>query len=242
MKLVDHSDPILNPSMVFSSFEIREPITSLTDFLVALTAMYAVYRFFSYKGEKSEHYNTYRTYFIFLAIGMTSAAFLGHAFQAYISPRWKSLGWMLSSTGQLFLVIATINQMGYKWSLKLRRNIKTLVFLKYITFISLVLIPATSSFKLVQVNSTLDLVFTVLPLQFIFYRDHKMTGTLVVISALIYAMIPGMVYTNELSVDRWFNYHDISHVMMAIFVFFMFFGTFKMATDPKHIELTKIKN
>ena len=240
--LAEQFDPILNPTMYINSFELREPVTSLTDFLVAITAMYALYRYMTYQGERSQHYSTYLKYFLFIAIGMTSAAFLGHALQAYISPRWKTIGWLMSASGQLFLILASVNQLGYKWTYKRRHLFKTAVIVKYFVFVLLILIPATSRFEIVQINSSIDLVGIVLPLQFLFYRDTKIKGSFYVMMGILYAIIPGLIYSNQLSIDRWFNYHDISHVLMSIFIFIMFVGTFKIVTDPKHISLNNSQN
>ncbi|MFY0644810.1 MAG: hypothetical protein JXR19_10125 [Bacteroidia bacterium] len=235
--MANSAQSILNPTVFISSFEWREPVTTLTDFLVALAAMYALYKFISYKGIKSKQYKIYQTYFLCFAIGMTSAAFMGHGFQAYVSPRWKAVGWVLSATGQLFFIIASINQLKMKWSLRFRRNFKTLAILKYFTFLVLIAIPATSSFKLVQLNSSLDLIGLILPLQWLFFRKTKLKGSLFIIGAIVYAMIPGIIYSQQWSVSRWFNYHDISHVMMSIFILMMFYGSFNLVRDERFKEL-----
>lgn len=242
MLIAENTDPILNPTLHLGFIEWREPVTTLTDFMVALVAMYGFYRFFTYEGEKSTAFKTYQNYFVFLAIGMTSAAFIGHGLQAYLSPAWKAIGWVLSTTGQLFLVLASINQLAYKWSYKLRHYFKTAMLLKYFVFLAMVFIPATRDFRLVQINSSIDLVGIVLPLQFIFYKDTKIQGSLIVIIGLLYAIIPGFIFSNQISLDKWFNYHDISHVLMCIYMFFMFFGTFNMSTHPEHLELEKTNN
>ena len=79
---------VLNPTIFIGELEIREPITSLTDFLTACVSGVSFFLFLFYKkGGKSKSFVFFKFYFLCYFIGMTSAAFLGHAFQAYL-PKW----------------------------------------------------------------------------------------------------------------------------------------------------------
>ena len=71
-------DEILNPTIYLGNFEWREPITTLTDFMVAIVASFGYYKFKSYKGIKSSSFTYFKFYFLCFAVGMTSAAWLGH--------------------------------------------------------------------------------------------------------------------------------------------------------------------
>jgi hypothetical protein len=228
---------ILNPSLFINSFEWREPVTTTTDFMVALAAMYALFRFISFKGEKSKQYKLYQMYFLCFAIGMSCAAFLGHGFQAYISPRWKAIGWTFGATGQLFFIIASINQMRVRWSGKLRSRLKTAVILKYFLFLLLIAVPRTSDFKVVQLSSSLDLIVIIMPLQWLFYKSTGLRGSLFIVLAIIYAIVPGIIYSQQWSISKWFNYHDISHLLMSIFMISMFYGTFALIRHKKFNDL-----
>lgn len=224
-------DPILNPSLLLGSFELREPVTTLTDFLVAITSGIILVYYLRYKGEKNKNFNLYKFYFLCYAIGMTSAAWLGHGFQAYISPKWKMIGWIMSSIAILFFLFASLNQIENKLGIKGVKLFKTILVIKLLLFVGLILNPSTSSFKIVQIHSTIDLVGLVLPLQFLNFRWNKSKGSLKIVGAIIYAVIPGIIYSNQISFSKWFNYHDISHVMMAIFIFLMFRGAFELSTN-----------
>lgn len=234
-------ESILNPSLFINSIEWREPVTTLTDFLVAIAAMYALFRFVSYKGEKGSFYYRYQIYFLCFAIGMTCAAWLGHGLQAYISPRWKTIGWFMSATGQLFLITASIDQLKISWGKRFRNTAKGLAILKYVVFALIIFNPDTSSFRWVQYNSSIDLIALILPLQLFFYSKTKMKGSLILVLAIVYAVIPGLIFSSELSIGRWFNFHDISHTMMALFMLFMFYGSYTLVTHPKYKEILENK-
>ena len=223
--------PILNPSLWLGSFELREPVTSLTDFLTATVSACVVIYFLRYKCERNKNFNLYLIYFLCFALSMTSAAWLGHGFQAYLSPRWKMIGWLLSSIGFLSLLFASVNQIEDKLGDKGVKIFKSLLVLKLIVFFGLVINPSTSNFELVQLHSAIDVVCLALPLHLLNYKWNKSKGSLRVVWAFIYALIPGVIYSNQLSIGKWFNYHDISHVLMAFFIFLMSYGAFELSTN-----------
>lgn len=225
------NDPLLNPSVWFGSFELREPITSLTDFLIALTSFSIIIIFSRYKGKKTENFDLYKLYFWCSVIGMTCAAWLGHGLQAYISPSWKMIGWIMSALGLLFLIFASINQLESKLGEKGMKIFKTIIVIKFVLLVSLIINPSTSSFKLIQINSTIDIIALTLPLQFLNYRWNKSRGSLKIVIALIYGIIPGMIYNFQIGYNKWLNHHDISHILIAFFMFLMFRGAFDLSTN-----------
>lgn len=222
-------DPILNPSIFFGSFELREPITSLTDFMVGITCWIAVWYFHKNKANGSETWMYYRNYFLFFAIGMTSAAWLGHGFQAYISPKWKMIGWLCSLTGQMFLAQGSLLEIKNMISDKFAIAIKVLIYAQYAVLVGLILYPVTSDFKLAQAGAAIALSGFVLPIQLFHFIKTKNKGSLLIVSAIIYGLAPGFVFNNQISVNRWFNYHDISHVLVCVLMILMIFGTRKLA-------------
>lgn len=227
--LPNPNDPILNPSLWLGSFELREPITTITDFMVSMASAIALLYFLKHKGERTENFKLYRTYFFFYMIGMTSAAWLGHGLQAYISSDFKMIGWICSAIGSIFLIYASLNQLKNKIGAKGIQILKVLAVLKAVVFIAIILNPSTRNFKIVQIYATIDLVGIVLPLQFLNYYFNKEKGSLIITSAIIYGAIPGIVFSNQISISKWFNYHDISHVLMAIFIIIMFSGSYKLS-------------
>ena len=85
---------VLNPTIFIGELEIREPITSLTDFLTACVSGVSFFFFlFHNKNSKNKSFVFFKFYFLCYFIGMTSAAFLGHAFQAYLPKEVKIIGW-----------------------------------------------------------------------------------------------------------------------------------------------------
>ena len=230
-------DPILNPTVFVGSFEWREPVTTLTDFLVAIVCWTGYYFFSSEKGNASPSYPWFKKYFLIFAIGMTSAAWGGHGLQAYVTPNVKIIGWACGATGLMFLQLGSLRLIEKQLPQKAKKLLPKWFNLQWILAISLMFYFLSSgietAFKVTQINSVIALWGFVLPMQVFSYYKLKNKTSKIVIIALLYSVIPGVVYSTQLSVSNWFNYHDISHVLMAIFMTMMFLGLYHL-TKPNN--------
>jgi hypothetical protein len=222
-------DDILNPTIYLGSFEWREPITTLTDFLVAIVAIFGYYKFKSYKGIKSSNFNFFKFYFLCFAVGMTSAAWLGHGLQAYVGPEFKRIGWICGATALLLFGLGSFDLIKTQFNKTAYKVLKILFVGQYLSLVFLMLNPSTSDFILAQLSSTLSLIFFIFPIHLYNFLKTKHIGSSYIVLTIIYSIIPGFIYNNQISVNKWFNFHDISHVLMAIFMFLMIIGTSKLS-------------
>ncbi len=223
------TDPILNPTIFLASFEWREPVTTLTDLLVAIVCVIGFIKFASFKGEKSGSFIFFKYYFLSFGIGMICAAWLGHGLQAYIGAEFKNIGWACSITGSLFLSLGSLQHLAVCIKRGHVQILKVLFSLHYILFMVLVLVPAFSAFIYAQLGSSIALIGFVLPMHLYSYIKTKARGSLIIICAILYALLPGFVFNSQISLHRWFNYNDISHVLISFFMVIMIFGTSKLS-------------
>ncbi|MEM6802182.1 MAG: hypothetical protein AAF696_12310 [Bacteroidota bacterium] len=223
-------EEILNPTVFYQGWEIREPVTSATDLLTGVVSLFA----FIYLGMMksiSPIVGQMRAYFILMAISMGFAGIAGHAMQAYISWEWKMIGWSFGAMAVCMLEQASItalqDKLGDKYSLWLR----IFAVLHLIIFFIAIAIPATRSFSAVKINSTIGLVGLVLPLHAYNLLSQKVKSSFWIVLAMIWALIPAYVYNMEVSISRWFNFHDISHVLMSIYTVYLFLGAKSFARN-----------
>tara|TARA_B100001287_G_scaffold269999_1_gene268159 strand:+ start:10693 stop:11406 length:714 start_codon:yes stop_codon:yes gene_type:complete len=226
----DVSSEILNPTIFIGQFEIREPITTLTDFLTAcVSGLSFVSFYFLNKKYKSKAAMFFELYFLFYFLGMTSAAFLGHALQAYVSSEVKIIGWVFSTIGQLFLALGSLQIVKkvilYKWF----KAWHLILICQALIFIFFMIYPVYSNFKIAQLSASVILIGFVLPLHIFNYVKTKSYGSMLIVLIIFYALIPAFIYNKQVSISKWFNYHDISHVLMSIFMLLMFFATRKLS-------------
>jgi len=229
-------DEILNPTIFLGNFEWREPVTTLTDFLVASVAFIGFMKYKSYSKEKPESFNYFKYYFLCFAIGMTSAAWFGHGLQAYFGPEFKRIGWVCGATGLLLFGLGSLIEIKNHLSHSIATILKSLFIAQYVLFIFLMIIPMYSDFIYAQLSSTVSLIAFILPFTIYNYWKTKSKGSFIIMLTIGYSIIPGLVYNNQISVGRWFNYHDISHVLMAIFMVLMIIGTSRLTMLKKDIH------
>lgn len=226
-------DEILNPTIFIGNFEWREPVTTLTDFLVGMVALAGFVKFQRYKQEKAKSFNYFKFYFLCFAIGMTSAAWFGHGLQAYVGPEFKRIGWTCGATGLLLFGLGSFVEIKDYVNRSLFLTLKTCFIGQYLFFIFLMLNPIYSDFMYAQLSSTISLIVFILPLNVFNYMRSKSKGSLWIVLTICYSILPGLLYSNQVSVNRWFNYHDISHVLMAIFMLLMIVSTSRLAMIKK---------
>lgn len=227
LNLVDSETPMLNPTLWIGNFEWREPVTTLTDFVTALVCFYAFIQFSKYKGSKSSSFKNYQYYFLFFAISMTSAAWFGHGLQAYVGFDWKKIGWVTSSIGFICIQFGTINELENILKPQIIKFFKSAFTVQFVVLVSLMVYY--QNFKIPQLNSTITFILFVLPLQIYAYSKTKKKGHLIVIGTIVFALVPGLVYNNQISISKWLNHHDISHLLMAVFMFSMYKGASKLS-------------
>jgi len=221
-------DSILNPTIFIGNFEWREPVTTLTDLLVAIAAIIGFLKFKKYKGHRSAGFNYFKFYFLFFSIGMTSAAWLGHGLQAYVGPSFKIIGWVCGASGLLLFGLGTFKEVKYLMESRVFSALRFLFVAQYLIFVFLMIHPNHSDFIYAQISSTVSLIAFILPLHVYNFRINSSKGSFIIFLTILFGIIPGFVYSNKISLNHWFNYHDISHVLMAIFMSLMIIGTSKL--------------
>ena len=184
------------------------------------------------KNRESSSYSWFRKYFLIFAFGMTSAAWFGHGLQEYVAPNFKVIGWICGATGLLFLQVGSLKLIDNNISTKLQSVLLKWFRLQWIIAICCMFYflseSIESAFKVTQINSVLALWGFVLPMHIFAYYKVKIRASKIIIIALLYSAVPGFVYANQISLSQWFNYHDLSHVLMAIFMAIMFLGLYQL--------------
>ena len=229
-----NSDLISNPTVFLGWFEWREPVTTLTDMCVSLVCIYAVYLFAKYKGQRSNNYYFYRMYFLCFAIGMMSAAWMGHGLVAYFGPEWKVIGWGMSILGYFFLGTASLIEIKPISRGSLFILIKSLFYFQIVAFLFLIITPYTSGFKVAQFAAVTSLIGFILPMHIFNYSKTKKTGSLLIFISFLCGILPAIVYNTQFSFSKWFNYHDISHVLVAINMYITLQGAKRLSMISNH--------
>ena len=136
-------------------------------------------------------------------------------------------------TGQALLVIGSLIEVKSHINSIIYKSIVGALIVQFIVFTVLILNPSTRGFEVPQMASVIVLTGFVIPLQLFGYLKNYNTGSVLVICAIVYGIVPGYVYNNQISLNRWFNYHDISHLLVVIYMIIMTFALRKLALKSR---------
>jgi len=216
---------IPQPSIDLYGIRIDEPVTTATDLLVSVVCFVAFYRLtkLSLPG-KTQLY--FRLYFLLMSIATFFGGLIGHGFLYALSFPWKLPGWIVS-----MLSVALIERSSIERAKPLidPRVGRFFLILNLIELATIMTITMTAlDFKWVEFHSGYGLLGVVLPFHsYTWYRTRD-KGSLLVIIAVLAASCAALVFMNKLSIHTWFNYLDISHVMMAIGAYVFYRGALKL--------------
>lgn len=208
---------------------ILEPVTCLTDLITATVCFFAFFRLHQLERKEPEH-SFLKFYFLFMGLATTSAGLIGHAFLYLVSFNWKMIGWTFSALAIFFIERSAILFSRPYMSDKLTRWLYRLNVAQAIIFFLVILNPETRSFSAVKINSTIGLVGFVFPLFYLYFKKTSHPGGRQIMIAIAAGIFPAITFNAEITFHRFFNYHDISHVLMAMVMFAMYLGARYLAT------------
>ena len=93
----------IQPSIEVLNIRIDEPITLITDLLLAVICFYAYFKIrrLDYAGRGKWYF---KNYFLLLGLGAMTGGLLGHAFLYRLSDGWQLVSWILT-LGSVALII-----------------------------------------------------------------------------------------------------------------------------------------
>ena len=228
-------EAISNPSIYIGAFELREPITTLTDLVFAGVGWYAFARFYRHKGEKTEAFRFFYFYFFFFGFGITCASLLGHAFQAYLTPDYKAIGWSITSFGIMSIELASLNLISNMIKRTYKYIFRTFIVMHIIAFLALMMFDETRDFRFSAANSVIGLVLVSMSMQIFHGVKMKSKGSWLLVAAILFGFSPLFVYIFKFSISNWFNYHDLSHLLLATSMYIMYLGAWRLGTKPSSV-------
>lgn len=214
------------------NLQISEPVTVLTDSAVAI-ACFIFARMLKTQSQNSKKHRFIRYYFIALGIGTGISGFLGHGLGVYLDTAWKIPGWMLCSLAVAWINQATLYHNQHllskrAFSLASWSNVAIMVICSFLSVYYL-------KFLFVLIYLGITMVFALLLLNGIQYRQNKNKASLSFIYSVlvIFVMIPP--YLSKWSPSIWFTYHDVGHIFMIINAYFIYQAASRMKIKKSFI-------
>lgn len=222
------------PSIYPFGIRIDEPIATVTDLLVSAVCFYAFFRLTQKKlPGRSQWYLRY--YFLLIGIAMFLGGVIGHGFLYALSFPWKLPGWTISMVS-----VALIERSAISHARRLIKPAIVQIFLVVNVvelLIAMTVTMTTLDFFWVEFHSAYGLLIVVCFFHAYTYHRVRDKGSLWMLVAVGITAVASLVFMNEFSLHRWFNYMDLSHILLAIASYVFYRAALKLGRrEGKHSE------
>lgn len=208
------------PRIHLYGIAILEPFTVLTNLLIAFACFYAYY---GLKKRKLNHSFVHRYisyYFLLIGWSMIIGGVVGHAFLYTTGLYGKIPGWYIGMAGVAAFERAAIAHSRPLMNKNIGRFFSVLNIVEIITFMVLSIVKL--DFLYVEIHATYGLFIVVFCFELYVFLKTKEKA----FPFLVYATAAGLgavlCHALKISVNRWFNYNDISHLFMTASILFYY--------------------
>ncbi len=193
---------------------LQEPMALITNWILAAFSFYAHAQL---KRGVSRFQNLWKMFYLVLGISMIIGG-LGHLFFQYTGIPGKFPSWTLGTLAGIYASFAMISLMN---SRQTQKKMKILVLLK--SAILLILAFITRKFLFVAIDTSVTyLVFC----GYLAVRMHRRNweGLKFIYLGVLVLIPSAIIFGLNISLHRWLNKDDLSHVMMLGCIIFFFLG------------------
>lgn len=211
----------IQPSIEVLNIRIDEPITLITDLLLAAICFYAYFRIqrldYTCRGKWY-----FKNYFLLLGLGAMTGGLFGHAFLYRLSDAWQLVSWILILGSVAFITHALLEvarpfvKKEIAWIIS-RFNVLLFALALFFTLWSMAFSP-------VKYYTLFGMVVVVGSLCYYIYKKTGSKGTLILMGAVLLGVISAVIFSYEWGLSPWFNHNDISHVILSFSAYYMYKG------------------
>jgi len=222
--------------IIISGITILEPVTTLTDLVIAAVCFYAWFKL-NKKSVNNIAFKYYNYFFLTMGIATLIGGIIGHGFLYAFEfkghmPEWASgsvlvwlnkaalIGWKIPGWLTSMISIWLLERASIEYAKQKINNKSFIKFLKVANIIELVtfmfLAFYTLNFRFVEIHSGFGLLAINLPLHTYIYYTTKQQASKIILWAIFASVVSAIVFKNQISIDKWFNHYDISHIFMAL--------------------------
>lgn len=209
-----------NTIVNWGGLNVTEPVTVFTDFFVSSVAFFICHRFKKHTDKKN--ILLWNFFFFFIGLSSLTGAF-SHGLKYYISEHVFVYLWLtmqiLTGVAMFFAQRGTIETFS--------KDAENEDFFKNAIFFQLIgYIIAVFLFKnfIVAVVITAISLLPIMIKNFGNYFSSKSKSSLWLAIGIAITFLPAIVNGAKLSIGDWFNYKDISHLLIAFSISVMAYG------------------
>jgi len=224
----DKVNEIIQPGIDIFGFHLMEPVTVITDLLVAGVCFYAWHQIKKMNPKTKAQLYT-QIFMLLMGIAATLGAILGHGLIHIVHPLFKIPGWYFSMFSIAFIERAAISQASATMpkriaSFFLKLNIVELIIL-------CIIVIATIEFKYVEFHSAYGFLIVVLFFHAYNFKKTKNKGSRLMLLNTILLLIAVFIFNYPVVLHTFFNHRDLAHIVMACSIYVIYRATLVSATS-----------
>lgn len=97
----------------------------------------------------------------------------------------------------------------------------------------------SGDFLIIKINAGVSLLYSLI-LHFQAHKTRSESGNRLVVLGIAISFVPIIVHSMHISLHQWFNYKDLSHVIMIVALVVIASGAFKTASDLEDQETPQL--
>jgi hypothetical protein len=226
------------PSIFIYGIRVDEPVTVITDLLVAVVCFYAFMNL-NHKTAGTKVHMYLKYYFLTMSIATGIGGLLGHGFlyafeksidiTMEVSP-WKLPAWLISMFSIMLIERAAIEYARPIINSKIGTFFSWLNIAEFLTFVTITF--TSLNFFFVQVHAAYGLLVVVSSFNIYVYWKQRTKGSKIFLVAIAFAALSALVFMNKWGICQWFTHFDISHILMSVSAWFFYKAGKQILSDP----------
>lgn len=213
------------PTIELLGLQVTEPMTWITNWLVAAACLVFAYRLF-YDEEADASQKFWALFFLFIGLASITGG-TAHGFIQYVGHRFHLAAWLLSGISIFCAQLAV---------LQFIKQAKIRTFVRLFSYAQLMIMSASvlifQHFSSVLIDSIVGLIGVVIPVSLAHYLKYKNRRSLLIIIGVLSNLLPALIHLSKFSINQWFNFNDISHVVMIGCMYLMYIAA-GTRSDPE---------
>ncbi len=214
---------------------ILEPVTVLTDILLSIFCIY-FYNKLNFQGNQALLGKYWRLFFLFIGLATFIGA-IAHGFKSYFSEEVYYFVWMTMNVSSIpssyYLLKATIELSEFTDEQKAKLTRISFFAMLLLTIFTMLL----NNFVLIKINAAIVIILALIRHYHTYKKGYSGSGYIV--AGFAFSLSSVVVHSAQLSISEWFNFKDISHVIMNISLYIIFTGVL-LKTKALQTEKRKI--
>ena len=221
---------IVQPPWFLGEWQISEPITTLTDLMIAAISFYAYWKLGN-SDRKGPQFTFIRLFFLLTAVGTMCGGIIGHGMIHWLDPMWKLIGFYLGMFAVAFIERSAIYHAKELISPTLGKVFLVINMLELIFM--MVYVALTLHFQWVEYHLAYGFLIVVFWFHFYVWIKTRDQGSKIFLLNTGWLLFMVAIFNVPIIIHEMFNHRDLAHIVMVVSIWTLLQGSLKMRTSEE---------